>query len=798
MPDIAEAPSSSGESTSTLQRIANAFSPNPGKHERMLATNSPLPTHWTPAPLTNAPTRTLASLRSPAVRQLDAERATPRMEDVAPQRSSYGEFGNAASSPMPMPPPSPIAPLPIATSESRWSRLSLDDPVQPPAVYGGSHTHGLGFSPYVPSPRIPEPRYAEPGPFTRRARRQPIISDDEFSEEEADPEYAASETSSSRKPGAFAGIMTVYGGGRPRREERQEAAQEAGIRRSDSLESIHYLGFDVPRNRPRCLTMHSEIIDEDDPRVTGKEPNRIDDEKRATESFISSMSSQGTRVSNGSVGGGGGGDGKDGNGKEEGDSYAQRVSFLLRLAKALMRYGAPSHRLESQLAAAARILEVDAQFMHMPSVVIANFGDGDERCSETHFIKAPQGLSLGKLHDVHVIYRRVMHHEIGAVEGTELLDRALKAPPIYGLRLRIFFAFLLTFLICPLAFHGSLVDALISGCGGAVLCWLQLHVAQSNPLYANVFEISVAILMAFIARGLSSIRSQMFCYEAISSAGVVLILPGYIILCSALELASKNIICGSVRMVYAIIYSLFIGFGLTIGSDLYLLLDSNARHSREIASQSYATMVDLHGIFTPDNAAMTPYSGAFVFSNSSLVSNTPSIAEGCYRNPEWPWYLQEFPWWTLFILVPVFSIVSSLGSMQPLKSKELPIMVFISCASFAANTAANYYIFDRSDVVSAIGAFVVGVLGNLYSRVFRGTAFTAMVTGVLFLVPSGLSAAGGLSQNYRGQDVDQFSNGLQIGVRMVQVSIGITVGLFGSGLLVYSFGRRKSAGTFAF
>ncbi|EJD53485.1 hypothetical protein AURDEDRAFT_53220 [Auricularia subglabra TFB-10046 SS5] len=412
-----------------------------------------------------------------------------------------------------------------------------------------------------------------------------------------------------------------------------------------------------------------------------------------------------------------------------------------------MRYGAPSHRLESQLAAAARILEVDAQFMHMPSVVIANFGDGEERCSETHFIKAPQGLSLGKLHNVHIIYRRVMHHEIGAVEGTQLLDNTLRSPPIYGIQLRIFIAFLLTFLICPLAFHGSLVDALISGCGGAVLCWLQLHVAQSNPLYANVFEISVAILMAFVARGLSSIRSQMFCYEAISSAGVVLILPGYIILCSALELASKNIICGSVRMVYAIIYSLFIGFGLTIGSDLYLLLDSNAR---------------------------------------------------CYRNPDWPWYLQEFPWWTLFILVPVFSFVSSLGSMQPLKSKELPIMVFISCASFAANTAANYYIFDRSDVVSAIGAFVVGVLGNLYSRVFRGTAFTAMVTGVLFLVPSGLSAAGGLSQNYRGQDVDQFSNGLQIGVRMVQVSIGITVGLFGSGLLVYSFGRRKSGGTFAF
>lgn len=155
-----------------------------------------------------------------------------------------------------------------------------------------------------------------------------------------------------------------------------------------------------------------------------------------------------------------------------------------------MRYGAPSHRLESQLAAAARIMDIDASFVHLPSLVIASVGQskGNGQHSETHFIKAAQGLSLGKLHDLHIIYRRVMHHDIGVVEGTRQLDTLLKSSPLYGLRLRILLAFLCTFLICPLAFHGSITDALVSGCGGAILCWLQLHVAQNNPLYANVFE----------------------------------------------------------------------------------------------------------------------------------------------------------------------------------------------------------------------------------------------------------------------------------------------------------------------
>ena len=62
-------------------------------------------------------------------------------------------------------------------------------------------------------------------------------------------------------------------------------------------------------------------------------------------------------------------------------------------------------------------------------------------------------------------------------------------------------------------------------------------------------------------------------------------------------------------------------------------------------------------------------------------------------------------------------------------------MVLISCAAYTANTVANRHIFNRSDIVSAIGAFTIGLLGNIHSRSGKGTAFTSMVTGVLFLVP---------------------------------------------------------------
>lgn len=62
-------------------------------------------------------------------------------------------------------------------------------------------------------------------------------------------------------------------------------------------------------------------------------------------------------------------------------------------------------------------------------------------------------------------------------------------------------------------------------------------------------------------------------------------------------------------------------------------------------------------------------------------------------------------------------------------------MVILACLAFTANKLGNIFLPDNGDLVSALGALTIGLLGNFYSRLFHGTAFTSMVTGVLFLVP---------------------------------------------------------------
>jgi uncharacterized membrane protein YjjP (DUF1212 family) len=165
-----------------------------------------------------------------------------------------------------------------------------------------------------------------------------------------------------------------------------------------------------------------------------------------------------------------------------------RQDFLLKLARSLMTFGAPSHRIESQLIAAARILEVEAEFIHLPGVIICSFGDQELGCSETHFIKCGGRLSLGALHDVHVIYRSVVHDEISAKEAAAQLEDLLNAPPLYPILFRCTLACFLSALICPLAFGGSFVDMWIAGSGAFILSVLQLCAATKSANYANVFE----------------------------------------------------------------------------------------------------------------------------------------------------------------------------------------------------------------------------------------------------------------------------------------------------------------------
>ncbi|KAI9715393.1 MAG: hypothetical protein M1812_006038 [Candelaria pacifica] len=435
-----------------------------------------------------------------------------------------------------------------------------------------------------------------------------------------------------------------------------------------------------------------------------------------------------------------------------------RQKYMLKLCRALMTYGAPTHRLEEYMRMTARVLEIESQFLYIPGCMIMSFDDASTHTTEVKLVRATQGVDLGKLRDTHEIYKEVVHDKIGVEEATQRLDEVIKRKQKHHKWTLVLIYGLASAFVGPFAFKARLLDIPIAFLLGCLLGFLQLIIAPSSELYANVFEITAAIITSFLARAFGSIRGDYFCFSALAQSSIALILPGYTVLCGSLELQSRSIVAGSVRMVYAIIYSLFLGFGITIGTALYGLIDDKATSETSCSNQ------------------LSPYYG--------------------------------------FLFVPAFTMC--LVVINQAKWKQAPVMLIIAFVGYTVNFFSARRFAGNAQIANTLGAFIIGVLGNLYSRLRHGVAAAALLPAIFVQVPSGLAASGSLvsgitsanqiTANATGNTTvsgatnsnpDINSMVFNVGYSMIQVAIGITVGLFLSALVVYPLGKRRS-GLFSF
>ncbi|WVQ96347.1 hypothetical protein IAU59_003452 [Kwoniella sp. CBS 9459] len=478
----------------------------------------------------------------------------------------------------------------------------------------------------------------------------------------------------------------------------------------------------------------------------------------------------------------------------------QRKKFIEMLAKAVVSYGAPAHSVEAWLSATADILQVEASFIFFPSILIVAFRDSDVHSTDVLFIRPSGGLELYRLSLVHEVYRRVVHDEISASQGCRVLRRVERRTTPYSRLCLILAAAVASATSARVAFSGSFIDILVSGVLGSLLAIVQFTIAEKNKLVANIFEIGMAGILSFASRGLGA--TKYFCYQSLASAAIVLILPGWHVCMGALELGSKNIVAGAIRLVWAVVYTLFLSLGLGIGSEIW---DSFGPSQPSETSSAPPSMATIEGSFTSNNTYwdQTFNNGTFTFTNgSSSTEQATNVA--CYRNPEWTqwWYTEPSDWW-LFLLVPLFAFSLAVWFRADYRSMDMLVMVIVACAGYVVNFFLTDQI-DQSNVVSAVSAFTLGILGNLYSRLGGGSAFPSMVVGILLLVPNAIAAAGGLSASSSGSSSqDDASNvsgssssseinaAVVVSIRMVQVGIGLAIGLFAAAAVVYPFGKKR-------
>ncbi|KAI9296936.1 DUF1212-domain-containing protein [Neoconidiobolus thromboides FSU 785] len=405
------------------------------------------------------------------------------------------------------------------------------------------------------------------------------------------------------------------------------------------------------------------------------------------------------------------------------EDILKRQNFIVELCKAFILYGAPSHRLENNMSKVAKVLDLDASFASLPGLMLISFSDRDLHTSETVLLRVNLGYDMYKLERVVSIYHRICKEDMHILDAISELTSIMEQPPLYPPWVELLNYGLGSFAMAPMVFGGGWVDAGVAGLLG-LLVGLMMLLARRFEGYSNVFELSAAVLSAFIATVLHS----HVCYWAVVLSATVNLLPGLSLTVAVVELASKNMVSGAVRMFYALVVAFILGFGLSLGVRLYSSFDPSG------------------------------YQNDIVCSGIS-------------------------PWWTL-LLFPMASISFNIFLMA--HPKQWIYMSGIALLGYLTSYFTTKYNFSK-DLVPALSAFVIGIASNLLARFTNVLPIIPLLGSVILLVPGSLGVKGSAAFL-----VEKSAEGASFAMQMIIIALSITVGLFFSTFVVYPMGRKRS------
>ncbi|KAI8089126.1 uncharacterized protein BX664DRAFT_127947 [Halteromyces radiatus] len=417
----------------------------------------------------------------------------------------------------------------------------------------------------------------------------------------------------------------------------------------------------------------------------------------------------------------------------------QKQDFLKKLAKSLMLYGCPAHRLEYAMRQVSTTLCVDAEYIYLPNVMLMSIFDGATHTTETHFIRQIQTFDMDKLSEIYRLEKLVSHGEVSVDEALEFIDQVSSKPPLYPVWLNPWVYAICSFSGCVMFFGGRWQEGGVAAALAMVFAGYEV-ISGRIQSFQPIWEITVCIIIGLVSQGL--IRYD-FCFTPVAFSAFIVVLPGYGMAIAIQELVSRQLVSGVVRMVYAIIYSFLLGYGVSMGSELYQTIDN------------------------------TDY----------------PVAQHCVDATNSAMPMASQSQWFNFLTVPLFAF----GYCMYVRAKphRWPTMTFVAACGFIVNYSLNRWAHAPSQVLQVAPSFVLGMLGHLLTKITGKMSFDAVLLGIFYLVPSslGVKAALGLFGNSTSEIGTQ---GASLALSMIESSIGITVGLFLATLIVYPRGTQHT------
>jgi uncharacterized membrane protein YjjP (DUF1212 family) len=239
-------------------------------------------------------------------------------------------------------------------------------------------------------------------------------------------------------------------------------------------------------------------------------------------------------------------------------------AFVLKLGRALHRFGYPADRLDDDLALIGRRLGLQAQFFTTPTLILASFGAPEDQRT-VQLRPDPPEINLEKLALLESVAERVAREALSVAEGAQQVDAVVEAAPRYGALLRTL-CFSFASGTAARIFGGGWGEVALSAVVGLATGLLAL-VAQRLPALGRVFEPVAAILAGALATAAARSFGPVSAQVSIVS-GLIVLIPGFTLTLAMTELATRNLVSGTARLASAVGTFLSIGVGVALGTAL--------------------------------------------------------------------------------------------------------------------------------------------------------------------------------------------------------------------------------------
>ena len=248
------------------------------------------------------------------------------------------------------------------------------------------------------------------------------------------------------------------------------------------------------------------------------------------------------------------------------DNFNDKRNFIIRLGKALHKFGTPAYRMEAHLQSVANFLGIQASFIITPTALTFVLAQGDDYQDYNHLVRVKPGeLDLGSLARTDELVEELSSGKRTLIESIERLDEIANKPNPYG-RFLTFLAFGGSSGAFAMLMHTSWNDVFWSTVLGFIVCIFVFWSERSRRV-TDMLEPISALTTAILASAITLIDPGINMPLVILSS-IIAFIPGLALTLGLSELAARNLMSGTARIMDAIMVLFKLYFGAVLGMAL--------------------------------------------------------------------------------------------------------------------------------------------------------------------------------------------------------------------------------------